>query len=64
MGMEAMSLTAPIFGILGAALIAIFVAGGSSNDDGQGTNVGWARSLSLQKAGSSDSAFFMPLTKN
>jgi len=40
MGMEAMSLTAPIFGILGAALIAIFVAGGSSNDDGQGTNVG------------------------
>ena len=39
MGMDAMSLTAPVFGILGAALIAIFVAGGSSDTDGQGTNM-------------------------
>ena len=40
MGVDAMSLTAPVFGILGAALIAIFVAGGSSDSDGQGTNMG------------------------
>ena len=39
MGMDAMSLTAPVFGIIGAALIAIFVAGGSSDSDGQGTNM-------------------------
>ncbi len=39
MGMDAMSLTAPIFGIIGAALIAVFVAGGSSDNDGQGTNL-------------------------
>ena len=39
MGMDAFSLTAPVFGIIGAALIAIFVAGGSSDTDGQGTNM-------------------------
>ena len=41
MGMDAFSLTAPVFGIIGAALIAIFVAGGSSDTDGQGTNMSW-----------------------
>ena len=52
MGMDAMSLTAPVFGIIGAALIAIFVAGGSSDNDGQGTNMGWALffKVDLEKA--------------
>ena len=47
MGMDAFSLTAPVFGIIGAALIAIFVAGGSSDSDGQGTNMSWILSINV-----------------
>ena len=37
--MDLGSLSAVVFGIIGTALIAIFIVGGKADNDGQGTNM-------------------------
>ena len=45
--MDLGSLSAVVFGIIGTALIAIFIVGGKADNDGQGTNMTWRLELAM-----------------